>query len=570
MVASRFGKRLSGPLVVLSVFSIVSNLLLLVMPIYLTQIYDRVIPTQSAETLAFLSLIAISALLLLGLIEMLRQTVARRLSARFELAILPRLISASSHGEASLNGATVGKVATVKRFISSPTFVNLFDLPFAPLFLILMFFAHPLLGWATCGGIVVLLGVAMFNDLATRKSSADFMEAQGKAARRAQETLSAREDVRALGMGSALSQRWTSQALNAALSQERAGIVNDRFFGLTRFVRQGLQIGTLGLGAWLVINGDMSASLIFAASIVSSRALLPIQQIVGGWKAISEARRSYRDVNEALQEAEKAEDSNTKVNLPRPDGRLSARKLHYAVGQSSDAPILVNAIDFDAEPGSLTVIVGASGSGKSTFLRLLCGAISSTSGEVRLDSFRLAEWPSETRGKAFGYMAQQTTLFEGTVAENIARFTSDCDDSMIIEAAKRAQAHDFISTLPEGYNTHVGPNGIRLSGGQTQRIALARALFAGPSVLVLDEPNANLDSHGEQALKEALDAERKNGTTVILVTHRNSLLTIADQVLIMENGQIRPTQLPHSQSNRGQSRVIAMKPSATTNASGSV
>lgn len=549
--AGRFGmnnthKRHDGvvtPILAITIFSVIANLLMLVMPVYMTQVYDRILPTRSVETLVALTVIAGGALLVFGVIETVRQTLARRLAQRYELSVLPRLIAATDDAAGGTDPALVGKVGVLKRFIGSSAFIGLFDLPFAPLFLGLMFLAHPVLGWLTAAGMLMLVLVALLNEWASRKASLFALQAQTKAARSAQEALAAQEDVRSMGMGVAMRERWLGDALIAADHADRAGQVNARFFGLTRFVRQALQIAALGLGAWLVVHGDMAASLIFAATIVSARALMPIEQVVGGWKAIVEARRAKMDVDAALAAQAIGDRVGSKTELPPARGELSAHRLTFRLGSGAQQAAIVNGVDLVARPGSLTVIVGASGSGKSTLLRLFCGASQPSFGEVRLDGFRLGEWPAASRGKAFGYMAQQISLFEGTVAQNIARFDAAATDASIIKAAERAQAHDFIASLPQGYNTRIGQGGVRLSGGQVQRIALARALHTDPAVLILDEPNAHLDSHGEEALMKALLCERDNGHTIIVATHRTNLLSIADTVLLMEAGTLKPVQV---------------------------
>lgn len=537
MPSSKHGLR--GPILSVALFSVVSNILMLVSPIYLTQVYDRILPTRSVETLLYLSLIAVTALALFGLIETVRQTLGRKIAARYELLVLPKVIGSADNGSTQFDGSITSNAGTVKRFLGSTPFISLFDLPFMPLFLALMFIAHPLLGALTACGMVTLVVVALFNDWLSRRPSADLSRAQAFAARSARDALAVQEDVRAMGMARAMSDRWLNHALHAAQANDSAGAVNASFFGLTRFVRQCLQTAIIGTGAWLVIHGDMSPSLIFAASIVSSRALMPIEQLVGSWKMIAEARRAHKEVKSVLAEVDKAASISSRVNLPKPEGHISAFNLSVTAGSGPDAPVIVDGVSFKAKPGQLNVIVGASGSGKSTLLRLLSGATAPTSGEIRLDGFKLPEWPAETRGRAFGYMPQQITLFEGTVAQNIARFDPEATDEAIINAARRSQAHEFIATLPDGYNTQLGPGQIRLSGGQVQRLALARALHTNPAVLVLDEPNANLDSQGEEALMNVLLSERDNGRTLIVATHRPNLLGIADAVFVMDRGKLK-------------------------------
>lgn len=548
---------LLGPASALAVFTVLTNVLLLVMPLYMTQVYDRILPTHSVETLIYLSIMAGAALGLFGLIETVRQTLARKLAARYELTVLPYLISGSDSWVSAIDPQLASKVGSVKRFVSSSAYINLYDLPFAPLFLLLMFLVHPLLGALTAAGMVLLALVTLMNEWLSRRASAAASAQQSIAARYAEEALGAHEDLRAMGMGPAMVTRWLGSALYAADATDRAGAVQARFYGLSRFIRQTLQMATLGFGAWLVIRGNMSPGLIFASSIVSARALMPIEQLVGASKVISEARKAKRDIDTVINQVGATTDA--RVDLPSPAGHVSARNVKLALGAGSDAPLIVNDVSIDFAPGQISVIVGPSGSGKSTLLRLLCGAGLPSGGEIRLDGFRLSEWPTKARGQAFGYMAQQTKLFEGSVAQNIARFDLAASDSSIVEAARRAHAHEFISTLPQGYNTRIGPRGVRLSGGQAQRIALARALHTQPAVLVLDEPNSNLDSAGEDALIQVLVEERAVGRTIIAVTHRSSLLAIANTVYLMEKGKVRLANSPVIA--RGQMLTVSATPS---------
>lgn len=537
-------------------FTVVSNVLILVMPMYMTQVYDRVIPSNSIETLIYLSLLAVVALAVFGAVETVRQKLAAKLGARYELATLPALLRAAASGTdtADLSGPAQ-KVGTVKRFITSPSFISLFDLPFAPFFLGLMFLVHATLGWLTVAGMFALTVATLLNQWATGRSMEKASQSQAQAGRFAADALGRVEDVRAMGMGEAMVGRWFASAYVAAEAADRASHINAGFYGLTRFVRQTLQMLVLGTGAYLVITGRMSASLIFAASIVSSRALLPVEQLIGAWKQIVEAYRAKQEVDQAVASVHLTD--NHRLELPEPKGVIDARKVSLSVGANGAGPALLNEVDFRARPGELVALIGASGSGKSTLARVLAGGVAPTSGEVRLDGFSLAQWPAAHRGRFVGYLGQETVLLEGTVAENISRFTPGATDEQIIAAAQAAQAHEFIGSLPDGYNTRVGTNGQRLSGGQTRRIGLARALYGSPRILILDEPNSYLDSAGEEALLKTLQDQKQRGSTVIVVTHRANILQIASQIFVMDRGRLMPF------APKAASEPVPLRPAAT-------
>ncbi len=523
----------------IAVFTVFSNLLVLVMPVYMTQVYDRVLPSNSIETLIYLSLIAVIALAVFGGIESVRQKLAQKLSARYELTTMPVLLRAASAGREGADvSATVQKASVVKRFVGSNAFVSLFDLPFAPLFLAIMFMTHYVLGWLTVGGMVALSLVTWLNQWASNRPMEQSGQAQARAARFAADALGRIEDVRAMGMGEAMVNRWRGAAQIAAVLSDQAGHVNASYYGLVRFVRQTLQMLVLGVGAYLVITGKMSASLIFAASLVSSRALLPVEQMIGASRQISEAYRAHRDVSATIAASRTIE--QRQLELPVPKGLLEVRKVTYAVGSSTNESMLLRNVNLTVRPGEIVAIIGASGSGKSTLARVLAGAVAPTAGDVKLDGFRLEQWPPAFRGRYIGYVGQDTILMEGTVAENIARFDPKAGDIGIIDAAKASQAHDFIGTLAEGYNTRVGANGVRLSGGQIQRLALARALYGNPAILILDEPNSHLDSSGEETMLKVLQAEAAKGRAIVVVTHRANTLQLASQVLVMDRGRLQP------------------------------
>lgn len=543
-------KGMRGGVFWMLLFTTFTNLLLLVIPLYMTQVYDRVLPSSSVETLVFLTIIACGGLFVFGCIESVRQIIAQRLSSLYEFSVMPKLIMAASDGHGaqilSETSGSIGKVGIVKRFIASGSFTGLFDLPFAPLFLGLMFLAHPVIGWATVGGIVLLVLVTFANQRIEDRGSRNLSFLQGKAMRHAGDALRQSEEIRAMGMGFNMVQRWSNAALAASKPIDSLAKTNASFYGMSRFVRQSIQVLVLGAGAWLVITGKMSASLIFAASLVSSRALMPVEQVVGSWRQINEALMAFREVDRSFTKLETTENSRPLMTLPEPVGRLEIRQAAFSFSRDASSPALFQDVSLVLQPGQIAALVGPSGSGKSTLARIAAATMLPTAGEILLDGFPLRHWPSAQRGASFGYMGQESILHEGTVAENIGRFGPSVTDEAVLEAAMAAGAHSFIATLPDGYSTRVGAGGLRLSGGQIQRIALARAFFGSPKVLVLDEPNSHLDSMGETVLTEALVKQRARGCAILMVTHRNRILSVADQVYMMEKGKLtaiapRPT-----------------------------
>ena len=518
-------------------FSSAVNVLMLASPIYMTQVYSHVLPGHGLETLVFLTALILVALGVYGLVESVRSVIAQKLSARYELAATHALLEAGLETQDSAEVAeAVRQVGTVRQVLSSRTFLGLYDLPFAPLFFLVLFLAHPLLGLVALAGGALLVWLAWLNNRALGDSGERGSAHQGQAARYAGAALSRSEDVRAMGMAPQMIARWEQQAIAASGAADDAGSANAFYFGLTRFVRQALQILMLGIGAWLVLAGQMSAGLIFAASLLSGRALQPIEQLIGGWRQLLQALSAHRRVSDLLAHHDGG--AAPQITLPAATGRLTLEAASFAVPSGVAQRQLLTEVTMVVEPGEIIAVMGPSGAGKSTLARMMAGIAPPSSGHVRLDGFDLAQWPVAQRGAATGYLGQESELFDGTVAQNIARFSAEAGDAAIVTAAQRANAHEFIARLPEGYMTRLGAGGVRLSGGQAQRIGLARALFGEPQLLVLDEPNAHLDSDGERALLDALTAEKARGRAIVIVSQRNSVLGVADRVALVRDGQL--------------------------------
>lgn len=519
-------------------FSIAVNVLMLASPIYMTQVYSHVLPAHGFETLIYLTLLITAALGVYGLMESSRSIIAQKLSARYELAASHALLEGGLASDASNEIAeAVRQAGTVRQVLSGRTFLVLYDLPFAPFYFLILFFAHPLLGIVASVGGAILVALALLNNKALGDSGERGSAHQAQAARYAGAALSRSEDVRAMGMAPQMITRWEQQAIAASAAADDAGTANAFYMGLTRFVRQTLQILMLGIGAYLVLIGQMSAGLIFAASLLSGKALAPIEQMIGGWRQLLLGIEAHKKVSATLEKL-KALAEVPQVALPAPTGRLTLENAGVEVQQALGKHALLSDVSLEIAPGEILAVMGPSGAGKSTLARMMAGISPPSSGHVRLDGFDLAQWPVAQRGAAMGYLGQDSELLDGTVAQNIARFADGASDLSIITAAQRANAHEFIARLPEGYMTRLGAGGIRLSGGQAQRIGLARALFGEPQLLVLDEPNAHLDSDGERALIDALAAERSRGRAIVIVSQRNSVLAVADRVALIRDGKL--------------------------------
>lgn len=529
---------LTRGIIEIGIFSAVANVLLLVQPLYLLQVYDRVVASSSINTLIYLSIFAVGALCVLGILEVVRSQYANRMAKRIDAEM------GSSAFLAAMNGPRAGlgdvqplrDLATIRGFISSRTVFFLFDVPFAPFFIAVLYLVHPYLFWITLFGALILILVVTANQLATTKRGKSAAESLVGAMNMAQSYGRNFETLRALGMVSNVTEHWGSRFSDAVESNDRVAAVNAAFSGASRTLRMLLQIAILGIGGYLVVSGQMTAGMIFASSILSGRALQPLDQIIGGWRQIIEAWRAWKRLR-AIDLAMRR--SGDAVALPDPKGEINVENLTYFLpGAEQGTPPLIKRISFSVKAGESVAIIGASRAGKSTLARLLVGAIRPNAGVVRLDGSDLQNWDPDHLGRHIGYLSQEVELFPGTIAENISRFEPNAEDATIIEAANWAKVHDLILSQKRGYSTDIGPTGVRLSGGERQRIGLARAFYGNPRIVVLDEPNANLDQEGEQALEKALEEAGRAGTTSIIITHRPSIATKCDRVMMLRDGQI--------------------------------
>lgn len=517
-------------------FSGVINLLYLSSPLYLMQVYNRVLVSENVPTLLLLTGILAVALVTMAALDALRAQVLIRCGLRLETLLAPRIFEAlvlrsARHGF-SRGAQQLREFDQFRSFVTGPGIYFAFDLPWIPLYLLLLFFIHPILGVVATLGALMMLGLALVNETLTHRLLKTAEDAGNRAYAFTENILRHADVVRAMGMQPAVERYWSRSRTGMLAQQATASDRNAVVASAIRFARLLLQSLMLGTGAWLAIDHIIMPATIFAASIIMGRALVPVEQAVSTWKQFTAARDGYARVEALLADAPAAEPQTV---LPPGENELGAERISYRVPQRN-APILDD-VSFTIEPGQTVGLVGPSGSGKSTLVRLLIGAIVPAGGRLSFGGIDYAQWDPLEFGRKVGYLPQDVGLFAGTIGENIARFGGASIDE-IIEAAKVAGIHEMILELPRQYDTLLGPGGVGLSGGQRQRLGLARALLGKPSLLILDEPNANLDATGEEALKTALLALKAHGTTMIVVTHRATILEIVDRLMFLRAGRL--------------------------------
>jgi len=525
------------PIKWIALFSVATNLLVVVPPLHMLQVYDRVLTSRSLETLVYLTLIAVAAMMLFGIAEAVRGKLAQRGAARYTVALSDPLFAALSNNcdGVGTSSRVLRDFNCVRGFLASRSLIGLFDLPFVPLFVLLMFLLHGVLGLLTLVGVVILVGVAWLNKATTTGNAEMSKSSDLEALTFAQSVFMRAEDIRAMGLLPAVMERWGQRMADSLQKGDLAAGQNAAFFGVSKSVRTILQILIMACGAYLAIRGEVSGGVIFAASMISGRALAPVEQVIGGWDRIAQARAAHANISSFLAGASPAGDL---VTLPEPEGHVTVAGLTYAPSRNSNAKPVLNDVSFDVVAGEILAVIGPSGAGKSTLAKALVGALTPDSGQVMLDGAQRTQWPDEQWGEAVGYVSQEITLFPATLAENIARLETNPDSEKLIAAARAAGVHGLITSLPDGYGTEIGPGKHLLSGGQKQRVALARALYSDPRVLVLDEPNAHLDAQGEASLMEAMIRAKTAGRTIIVVTQRRSILRLADRVLTIRDGTV--------------------------------
>lgn len=511
--------------------SILSNLLLLTGPVFMLQIYDRVLASKSVPTLMALTGLVLGLYGFYALIELVRQRMGVRLaeivSARLSAPVFQAMLRADGTGQ---RAEPMRDVDTIRQFLAGAGPMALVDLPWMPIYLALIWMFHPALGLLAAGGGVIITLLMVANEWLARRpmreTNTSLIERQAVL----DDTRSNGDAITAMGMARTMGRRWQAVSDTALLAQRQAADRAAVFSTLTKAFRLFLQSAVLAAGAFLAIRGEISAGLMIAASIVSARALAPVEQIVANWRGFVAARAARARLKPLLAVAGK----QTTLMLPRPSRSLAVENLAIVV-PGAQKPLLQR-IDFSVAAGEGVGVVGVSGEGKSSLGRALVGVWKPLAGSVRLDGFELDNYEPESLGRAIGYLPQTVELFDGTVAENIARFSPDARAGDVVAAAQGAGIHEMIAGLPEGYDTRVGERGNHLSAGQRQRIGLARALYGEPFLLVLDEPNSNLDAAGDAALNAALVTAKQRGAAVVVIAHRPSAIAAMDKLLFLQGG----------------------------------
>ena len=550
--------------IAVGVFSLFINLLMLVQPFYMLQVFDRVLRSRSTETLLFLSLLVLGLFVLMGILQLIRSRILVRVGVAMDDSLGGRLFDAMFRNSLRQRGngspQAIDDLSNVRQFLTGPGILALFDAPWTPVYLGVMFLFHPWLGVYGVFCTLVIGGLTWANEVFTRTPLAKANEANRNARRFAGDNLRNAEVIHAMGMEPAIRERWQarhSRTINGqAFASDRAGV----FSNASRVFRFMAQAFAYGLGAMLVLQGQMSGGMIIACAILIGRALAPLDQITGAWRQIQQAREGY-DRLDKLFEGFPAQPRHT--SLPAPKGELQINNV-LAAPPGTRSPVL-RGVSLKVNPGEGLGIIGPSAAGKSSLVRVILGVWPVLNGSVRLDGAEVDQYNRDELGPYIGYLPQDIELFEGTVAQNIARF-GEADDQSVVAAAQLAGAHEMILQLPDGYDTAVGVGGNTLSAGQRQRVGLARALFGTPRLVILDEPNSNLDDAGEQALTEAVQRLKAQGATVLVVTHRRSILAQMDKLLVLQQGQVaafgaRDEVLQRLQSNTAQPlRVAGGKP----------
>jgi PrtD family type I secretion system ABC transporter len=518
-----------------AVFSAVINVLMLSQPIYMLQVYDRVLTTGHYETLIALTVITALGLAALCALDGLRTAVTMRVGEWLHSQLSPVYLAASVRAQLAGKGAgaqPLRDLSQIQSFIGTQGLNVFFDLPWVPFFVALIWLLHPVLGVTALVSALLLLGLGVLNELATRSANVTASARQIEAVQHAEATVRNAEAVSSMGMLPAMIEHWRRMHGAGLACGRRSGEIGTILISFTKFVRFFVQVAILGLGAMLVLDGKLTAGSMIAASILLGRALAPVEVAISAWRNFSSARIAYGRLKSHLEAFPTQE---PRMLLPAPAGSISVEKLSYV--SPDTGTVILRHVTFATDPGQIIAVIGPSGAGKSTLCRFLVGLQQPTAGKIRIDGSDIRHWDPLQLGRHIGYLPQDVELFAGNVRDNIARM-GECRDEHVVEAAALAHAHEIIQRLPHGYDTQIGERGAKLSGGQRQRIGLARAIYGDPRVIVLDEPNANLDQAGEAALAAALGELKARGAAILVVGHRPSTLARADKILLLKDGQV--------------------------------
>lgn len=518
-------------------FSLFVNALMLVPTFYMLQVYGRVVTSGNLTTLTMLTLIMTILVVTMGSLEWIRSRIMVRVSTRLDVLLSRDVYKASfkralSTGGMDASAQSLNDLTGLRQFLTGNGLFAFFDAPWLPIYVAVMFMFHPWYGWVAIGSAIVLLILAYLNERFTGKALGQANKENISATLYTTKNLRNAEVIESMGMLNTLMERWSRRQRNVLLLQSQASDKGGVISSISKTFRMLIQSLILGLGAYLAVNHEISPGLVIAGSVLLGRALAPIDLIIGSWKGFIAARSQYDRLNDILDK-QKAEPE--RMSLPVPQGNIIVDNL--IVGAPGSKTPIIHGISFAVPAGAVVGIIGPSASGKSTLARALMGVWAPQHGVVRLDGADIANWDKHELGPHLGYLPQDIELFEGSISENIARF-ADVDSELVIKAAKTAGVHEMILQLPEGYDTIIGSEGVNLSGGQRQRVGLARAIYGSPRLILLDEPNSNLDEVGERALAAAIQELKQTGATIFVITHRTTILSQLDRLLVMNAGGI--------------------------------
>lgn len=517
------------------VYSLISGMCMLGMPLFMFQVYDNVLISRSLPTLAGLFIFALIILIVYGVFDHVRQILAAKAALRFEANMAGLIMAGELSRPSDGTAQTVRDLGAMRQVLASPPLYALFDLALTPVFLFLIFLLHPVLGLVVTAGAVILFGIGVYADRATSGLNQEHSEAMIASHRALEMHMSAQEYIRGQGMYREAVQNW-GQHHGTQLERFTSSFsVTSKFASTSKSMRQIVQILMIGSGALLVLADLATAGVIFGTAIIGGRALAPVEQVVGGWRALKGGWETRKRLMARLADLSLPEN---RTKLPRPKGAIGIERVAYAPGPG--VPPIIRGIAVKIDAGDVVAIIGPSGAGKSTLAKLLVGYLVPNAGKITLDGQNLHAWDPVARGIHVGYMPQQVSFFDGaTVRENIARLRTDDPEEWALEAAKTAGVHDIILNMPQGYDTVIKRGQFMPSGGQSQLLALARAFYGNPAVLVLDEPNAALDSNGEQLFHRSLQTAKAKSITTLVVSQRPSVLQFVDKVMLMTDGVVK-------------------------------
>ncbi len=526
------GTRLS----IIIFFSLFINLLMFVAPLHMLQMYDRVLVSRSEVTLVMLTALALGLLIIYGLLEGIRSKLLVRLGLKFDEIMHSELFDSvftstlRNPSSGAMNG--LQDMHIIRQFLTGGAIVALCDAPWVPIFIAVGFIFHPILGFISLFGAIIIFVLALLNEISTKKKLVEGLGLSSKAAEEARFSLRNVDVAYGMGMIANLKRRWIDLHDNSlgqqTVANDRAGYI----LAASRFTRFSLQVIILAMGGYLAIQDEITPGVMIAASIVMGRALAPVEMAVGQWRNFVSMRDSYNRLSSFLDNNPTQAEM---MDLPEPSGDIAIENAFVTPPGAKN--VVLSNVSMKLESGSVTAVIGPSGCGKSSLVRAIIGVWPALRGTVRYDGADIEHWNRQQLGVHVGYMPQEVELFSGSVAENIARF-EDLDSQEVIKAAKQAGVHDLVLKLPDGYDTQIGSGGVALSGGQRQRVALARALYKQPKILVLDEPNSSLDTAGEKALAESINAAKMSGATVVVVSHRPALLSVVDKIAVLKDGNL--------------------------------